>query len=153
MCSSDLLALNSYENRVFQVGIDRDDQARSDSFVVVKFYRPHRWSDVQILEEHSFARELNEQPLALFSSGTGMGRDSVDIHTALVTLGYTHPYTRPLARGTTPSVEEVTSQVVAALASNPYRVDRTTDLRQVQQIVSREYVDVEPWPFAALIQD
>ena len=101
----------------------------------------------------ALARELNEQPLALFASGTGLGRDSVDIHTALVTLGYTHPYTRPLARGTTPSVEEVTSQVVAALASNPYRVGRTTDVRQVQQIVSREYVEVEPWPFAALIQD
>jgi Ser/Thr protein kinase RdoA (MazF antagonist) len=55
-----LLQLNSYENRVFQVFLD-------DSRVVVaKFYRPGRWSDEQILEEHRFAAELagHEIPLA-----------------------------------------------------------------------------------------
>lgn len=46
------LALNSYENRVFQVGLE------DGSFVVAKFYRPHRWSDAQILEEHRFVAEL-----------------------------------------------------------------------------------------------
>ncbi len=50
--SGHLLALNSYENRVFQVGIE--DQAP----MVAKFYRPQRWSDAQILEEHEFALEL-----------------------------------------------------------------------------------------------
>jgi Ser/Thr protein kinase RdoA (MazF antagonist) len=49
-----LLALNSYENRVYQVGID-DSQP-----VVAKFYRPARWTDAQILEEHTFAQELAE---------------------------------------------------------------------------------------------
>ncbi len=47
-----LLALNSYENRVYQVG--RDDAPP----VVVKFYRPDRWSDAAILEEHAFSMEL-----------------------------------------------------------------------------------------------
>jgi Ser/Thr protein kinase RdoA (MazF antagonist) len=47
-----LLALNSYENRVYQVGLD--DSAP----VVVKFYRPNRWSDAEILEEHAFTLEL-----------------------------------------------------------------------------------------------
>jgi len=47
-----VLQLNSYENRVFQVMLD-DGQA-----VVAKFYRPGRWSDAQILEEHAFALEL-----------------------------------------------------------------------------------------------
>ena len=46
------LALNSYENRVFQVGLE------DGRFVVVKFYRPHRWSDQQIGEEHAFVAEL-----------------------------------------------------------------------------------------------
>ena len=50
--SGTLLALNSYENRVFQVGIE--DEAP----VVAKFYRPGRWSNEQILEEHSFIAEL-----------------------------------------------------------------------------------------------
>ncbi len=48
-----LLALNSYENRVYQVGIE--DAAP----VVVKFYRPQRWSDAAILEEHTFVAELH----------------------------------------------------------------------------------------------
>jgi len=46
-----LLQLNSYENRVFQVYLE-DGEA-----VVAKFYRPGRWSDAQILEEHAFALE------------------------------------------------------------------------------------------------
>lgn len=48
-----LLALNSYENRVYQFASD-------GRRYVVKFYRPNRWSDAQILEEHSFMQELLE---------------------------------------------------------------------------------------------
>jgi Ser/Thr protein kinase RdoA (MazF antagonist) len=47
-----LLALNSYENRVYQVGMEEGPP------VVAKFYRPGRWSDAQIAEEHAFAAEL-----------------------------------------------------------------------------------------------
>jgi len=47
-----LTALSSYENRVYQV------QLEDGSAVVAKFYRPERWSDAQILEEHAFAAEL-----------------------------------------------------------------------------------------------
>ncbi|MGR9114185.1 MAG: serine/threonine protein kinase [Gammaproteobacteria bacterium] len=47
-----LLALNSYENRVYQVGLD------DGSSVVVKFYRPDRWTDAAILEELSFVQSL-----------------------------------------------------------------------------------------------
>lgn len=46
------LALNSYENRVYQVGLE-DAQP-----LVAKFYRPQRWSDEQILEEHHFSQDL-----------------------------------------------------------------------------------------------
>ncbi|MBL8519520.1 MAG: serine/threonine protein kinase [Betaproteobacteria bacterium] len=64
-----LLALNSYENRVYQVGIEEAAP------VIAKFYRPHRWTDAQILEEHAFAQELADAeipvvpPLA-FAAGT-----------------------------------------------------------------------------------
>lgn len=47
-----LMALGSYENRVYQVSLE------DGSCVVAKFYRPERWSDGQILEEHAFALEL-----------------------------------------------------------------------------------------------
>ena len=52
-----MLALNSYENRVYQVSLE------DDSYVVVKFYRPNRWNDAQLLEEHSFAAELVEREI------------------------------------------------------------------------------------------
>ena len=60
-CDGRLLALNSYENRVYQVGLEpssRESLTREP--VVAKFYRPARWSDAQILEEHAFAHELAE---------------------------------------------------------------------------------------------
>ena len=47
-----LMALSSYENRVYQVTLE------DGSRVVAKFYRPGRWSEAQILEEHAFAAEL-----------------------------------------------------------------------------------------------
>jgi Ser/Thr protein kinase RdoA (MazF antagonist) len=52
-----LLALNSYENRVYQVWLE-DGQC-----VVVKFYRPERWTDAQILEEHAWTQTLFDQGL------------------------------------------------------------------------------------------
>lgn len=56
-CDGRLLALNSFENRVYQVGIEEAQP------VIAKFYRPQRWSDAMIDEEHAFARELTEAEL------------------------------------------------------------------------------------------
>jgi Ser/Thr protein kinase RdoA (MazF antagonist) len=52
-----LLALNSYENRVYQAGMEQGLP------LIAKFYRPHRWSDAAILEEHAFVRELAEHEI------------------------------------------------------------------------------------------
>src|SRR6185436_12981894 len=52
-----VLALNSYENRVYQIGIDGSEP------LIAKFYRPERWSDAQILEEHRFSLQLAEAEL------------------------------------------------------------------------------------------
>ena len=54
-----LLALNSYENRVWQIGLE-DAQP-----VIAKFYRPERWSDDAILEEHAFSQELADHGLSV----------------------------------------------------------------------------------------
>ena len=54
-----LLALNSYENRVYQVGIE------DDTPLIAKFYRPERWSDAQIMEEHSFSLELQDADISV----------------------------------------------------------------------------------------
>ena len=56
-CDCRTLALNSYENRVYQVGIEEGDP------LIAKFYRPGRWSDEQINEEHLFTLELAEHEL------------------------------------------------------------------------------------------
>jgi Ser/Thr protein kinase RdoA (MazF antagonist) len=65
-----IFPLNSYENRVYQVGlIDKPS-------IIVKFYRPERWSDEQILEEHSYTQELVDleipvvPPIAFAEGGT-----------------------------------------------------------------------------------
>jgi Ser/Thr protein kinase RdoA (MazF antagonist) len=52
-----LLTLNSYENRVYQVGMEEGPP------LVAKFYRPARWADAAILEEHTFVQELVEREL------------------------------------------------------------------------------------------
>ena len=63
-CDGHLLALNSYENRVYQVGLEQSTP------IVTKFYRPNRWSDAAIIEEHEFIQELadNEIPALQFAS-------------------------------------------------------------------------------------
>lgn len=56
-CDGRLFALNSYENRVYQVGLE------DGSALVAKFYRPARWSNAAILEEHAYALELQASEL------------------------------------------------------------------------------------------
>ncbi|MET0981462.1 MAG: serine/threonine protein kinase [Telluria sp.] len=63
-----LLALNSYENRVYQVGREEGEP------VVVKFYRPARWSDEAILEEHAFVAELAEREVPVVPAEVIDGR-------------------------------------------------------------------------------
>ncbi|MWL86291.1 serine/threonine protein kinase [Cupriavidus sp. SW-Y-13] len=66
-----LLALNSYENRVWQVGIE------DASPIIAKFYRPGRWSDAAIVEEHAFVQQLADTeipavPALRASQGAGL---------------------------------------------------------------------------------
>jgi Ser/Thr protein kinase RdoA (MazF antagonist) len=67
-----LLALGSYENRVYQVWIEEA------SPVVVKFYRPGRWSDAQILEEHAFVAELAAREIPVVAA---LERNGTTLHT------------------------------------------------------------------------
>ena len=66
-----VLALNSYENRVYQIGID-DEQP-----VIAKFYRPERWSDAQILEEHHFSQQLAEAELPVIAPLTDANSETL----------------------------------------------------------------------------
>lgn len=57
ICNGEMLELNSYENRVYQIGIE--DQTP----VIAKFYRPKRWSNAQIQEEHDYSLELEAREI------------------------------------------------------------------------------------------
>ena len=65
-CTGRCFTLNSFENRVYDVELELDDDAPRQKTAfhehrrVVKFYRPGRWSPEQILEEHEFLRQLQE---------------------------------------------------------------------------------------------
>ena len=87
-----LLALNSYENRVWQVGIE--DEAP----VIAKFYRPGRWSDAAIIEEHTFAQELAAAELPVVAPLVFDGR------TLLLHDGFRYALT-PRRGGRAPALE------------------------------------------------
>jgi Ser/Thr protein kinase RdoA (MazF antagonist) len=78
------LQLNSMENRVYEVEIEVDEaevQVPADRFRIVKFYRPGRWSEQQIREEHSFLFELKRQEIPVLcpvsnNSGETLLKDS-----------------------------------------------------------------------------
>jgi Ser/Thr protein kinase RdoA (MazF antagonist) len=79
-CTGRCLALNSLENRVYDVEIELDETPKSpsDRFRVVKFYRPGRWSREQVLEEHAFLADLvaSEIPVVApepLSNGSTLG--------------------------------------------------------------------------------
>jgi Ser/Thr protein kinase RdoA (MazF antagonist) len=57
MCDGRIFALNSYENRVYQIGINESEP------VIAKFYRPARWSDEAIREEQQFTIQLAEHEI------------------------------------------------------------------------------------------
>lgn len=67
-CDGRVLALNSYENRVYRIGMEEGPP------LVAKFYRPGRWSDEAIAEEHDFARELAEAELPVVAPLAFTGR-------------------------------------------------------------------------------
>jgi len=60
-CDGRFLALNSYENRVYRIGLEEGPP------LVAKFYRPGRWSDQAILEEHHFTLALAEQEIPVIA--------------------------------------------------------------------------------------
>jgi Ser/Thr protein kinase RdoA (MazF antagonist) len=66
-----LLALNSYENRVYQVGIE------DETPLIAKFYRPERWTRAQIIEEHQFSLELQDADISVVAPMVDDGGNSL----------------------------------------------------------------------------
>ena len=70
-CDGRVMALNSYENRVYQVGIEDSEP------IIAKFYRPRRWSNKQIQEEHEFCFELFDAELPVVAPIIGEHNNSL----------------------------------------------------------------------------
>jgi len=102
-----ITALNSYENRVYQLG------QVSGALIVAKFYRPGRWSDDTILEEHDFARELAESELPVVAPYT-LSNDRSLFHYA------DHRLT-----------------VFPSIGGRPPALDQSEDLRQMGRLLAR----------------
>lgn len=78
-CSGRVLALNSMENRVYEVELDLDERPANplDSFVIAKFYRPGRWTREQILDEHAYLRELTDLEIPVVAPRTFIDGDTL----------------------------------------------------------------------------
>jgi Ser/Thr protein kinase RdoA (MazF antagonist) len=130
-----LLALNSYENRVWQVGLE--DAAP----VIAKFYRPGRWGDAAIVEEHRFAQELADAELPVVAPLAFDGR------TLLHHAGFRYALT-PRRGGRAPELEAIDQlqwlgrliarmHLIGARAPFAHRgqLDRDTMVQQPMQAV------------------
>lgn len=130
-----LLALNSYENRVWQIGLEESPP------VIAKFYRPGRWSDAAIVEEHAFAQELADAELPVVAPLAFDGR------TLLQHDGFRYALT-PRRGGRAPELEALDQlqwlgRLIARMhmvgARVPFvhrgRLDRDTMVRQPMQAV------------------
>ncbi len=118
-----ILQLNSYENRVFQVFLE-DGQA-----VVAKFYRPGRWSDAQIVEEHSFACELAAAEVPVVAPRV--------LHAAGLVAGLSlHGDPPTLARLHTPPAEHRFTVATRCAGREP-ELDDPAVLRQIGRFIGR----------------
>ena len=127
-----VLALNSYENRVLRVGIE------DGAPVVAKFYRPARWSDAQILEEHAFVRELHDEGLSVVPPLAFDG-DTLHAHGRLRFALF------PLQGGHAPEMDR--AEVRLALGETLGRLHAVSARRPFAQ---REAIDIEGLGWASL---
>jgi hypothetical protein len=80
-------------------------------------------------------------------------RDATDISVAMRDAGLTHRFGRPLGNETYRPLDELVAEVKHRLEQNPHRAHRTNDEAQIARLIREHYLDVEPWPFAALVRD
>lgn len=125
-CDCRIFALNSYENRVYQVGIEEGKP------LIAKFYRPDRWSDAQILEEHDFCRELAEHELPVVAPWTRTGGDTLFRHGGLRFALY------PRQGGHAPEFDNLDNlEILGRMLGRIHRVGAT------RPFVHRPVIDVE----------
>ena len=135
-CNGQLLALNSYENRVYRIGIE-DERP-----VVAKFYRPGRWTNDSILEEHEFTQILSTSEIPVIAPFIDKHGHSLHQH------GHYRFSLYPNRGGRAPELDNpdqleqlgrFIGRIHAAGAAKPYRYRPTIDL-QSYAIAPREFL-------------
>lgn len=125
------LALNSYENRVYRVGIEGGRP------VVVKFYRPDRWSDQAILEEHRFTQELAAREIPVVAPLLFAHEDATDGHSLHCWQGFRFAV-YPLQGGRWPELDNMDN-----LRWMGRFLGRIHALGSTQRFIERPVVDVD----------
>ena len=127
ICNGRFLALNSYENRVYKIGLEDNDH------IVVKFYRPGRWSDAAIHEEHTFTEELAQKEIPVVAPLSIDGQ----------TLFHSGPFrlaVYPCRGGRAPELDDLDQlQQLGRLVARIHLVGETADF------ANRPQIDVESY--------
>lgn len=127
ICNGRFLALNSYENRVYKIGLEDNDH------IVVKFYRPGRWSDAAIHEEHTFTEELAQKEIPVVAPLSIDGQ----------TLFHSGPFrlaVYPCRGGRAPELDDFDQlQQLGRLVARIHLVGETADF------ANRPQIDVESY--------
>jgi Ser/Thr protein kinase RdoA (MazF antagonist) len=138
-----LLALNSYENRVYQVGMEEGPP------LVTKFYRPGRWSDPAICEEHRFCRELAEAEIPVVAPLADAGGANLHVYCGFRFAVF------PRQGGRTPELEDrqtlewlgrFMGRIHAVGAVRPFEARPTLDLASFGHASLRYLVEHEFLP-------
>lgn len=118
-CDGRLLALNSYENRVYQVGIE------DATPVIAKFYRPGRWSRAAILEEHAFGLELAAREVPVVAPLADASGETLQEHEGFLFALY------PRAGGRAPDLEQRDTLVrIGRFIARLHEVGRAGEFRE-----------------------
>ena len=83
-CTGRTFSLNSYENRVLEIDLEEEHKLEFPNVaihpkkIVAKFYRPQRWTDAQLLEEHQFVQDLCDNDLPIIPALTLQNNSTLD---------------------------------------------------------------------------
>ena len=139
-----LLALNSYENRVYQIGIE--DAAP----VVAKFYRPGRWSEAAIREEHAFALELAAEEVPVVAPLRDAAGETLHRHQGFLFALY------PRQGGRSPDLEQrenlvrigrFIARIHAVGRAGSFRARERLDAAELGEIAREDVLASERLPF------
>lgn len=135
-CDGRFLALNSYENRVYQIGVE---DAKP---IVAKFYRPRRWSDEVIIEEHDFTLQLAENEIPVIAPMLDESANSLRHHGLYRYALYPCEGGRPPELDNTEHLEQLgrfVGRIHAFGATDTFKFRQTLDIEHLV-IKPREYL-------------